>query len=152
MPATTHHVAPNPQVELLDARRQLVGIANRLIQQEHRLYEIQQTLPVSAGQLAMEEESIPYSAAGFMYAELAQIQARGLRQTIRRLLVLSKKTDHELAIEFCGLSPVSDSSGDFGPEVESLSDLDRFRVRVLKTWPDLAETARGSAESEDDDE
>lgn len=146
MPGTTHQVTSNPQLELLDARRQLVTIANRLIQQEHRLYEIQQTLPVSAVQLAMEEESIPYSAAGFMYVELAQIQARGLRQTIRRLLVLSKKTDHELAIEFCGLSPVSDSCGDFGPEAEHLSDLDRFRVRVLKTWPD------GPAEPEGDDE
>ena len=151
MPATTQ-AASDPQMELLHTRRQLVGIANRLIQQEHRLYEIQQTLPVSAVQLTMEEESIPYSAAGFMYAELAQIQARDLRQTIRRLLVLSKKTDHELAIEFCGLSPVSDSCGDFGPEVENLSDLDRFRVRVLKTWPELAETPRGSAEPEDDDE
>lgn len=150
MTTTTHRFTSNPQ--LLKARLQLVKIARLLIRQEHRIFEIQQALPLSASHLAMEEEAVPYSAASWMYVELARIQARGLRRTARQLLTVSKKTDHELAIEFCGLVPAVSSAGDCGPEVENLSALDRFRAMVLKVWPNLPDTLKELAEEEDDEQ
>ena len=86
MPTTPQFTA-SPQ--MLEARQQLVKIARLLIRQEHRIFEIQQALPLPASHLAMEEESIPYSAASWMYVELDRIQARGLRCTVRKLLDLS---------------------------------------------------------------
>jgi hypothetical protein len=150
MTTTTHRFTSNP--DLLKARWQLIKVARLLIQQEHRIFEIQQALPLSASHLAMEEESVPYSAASWMYVELAQIQARGFRRTVRQLLTLSKKTDHELANEFCGLAPRVSPADDYGPEVENLSALDRFRVMVLKTWPNLPDTLKGLAEEDEDEQ
>ena len=129
MPTTPQFTA-SPQ--MLEARQQLVKIARLLIRQEHRIFEIQQALPLPASHLAMEEESIPYSAASWMYVELDRIQARGLRCTVRKLLDLSKKTDHELALEFCGLVPEVDAAGDFGREVENKRTLERLREIVLE--------------------
>lgn len=127
---TTIEFSSSPQ--MLEARQQLVKIASLLIRQEHRIFEIQQALPLPASHLAMEEQSIPYCAASWMYVELDRIQARGLRSTVRKLLSLSKKTDHELAIEFCDLVPEVDEEGDVGREFENKRTLRRLREIVLE--------------------
>ena len=47
-----------------EAQRRIVSIATWILLLEQRLFEIQQSLPLAAAHLAMEEESIPYSTAG----------------------------------------------------------------------------------------
>ncbi len=141
MPANTRQLAPIPQV--LDAQRRIVTIATRILLHEHRLYEIQQSLPLGSAHLAMEEEAIPYTAAGYLYVKLAQVQSQRLRRAALELLALSKTSDQDLALEFGDLAMAKDNE-DTEPD-----DLDRLRLAVLREemFP-----ADGDSEGEDDDQ
>lgn len=141
MPTNTRLLAPIPQV--LNAQRRIVTIATRILLYEHRLYEIQQSLPLGAAHLAMEEEAIPYTAASYLYVKLAQVQSQRLRRAALELLALSKTSDQDLALELGDLAMAKD---DEGTEAE---DLDRLRLAVLR---DEMPSASGDSEREDDDQ
>jgi protein involved in polysaccharide export with SLBB domain len=74
----------------------------------------------------MEEEAIPYTAAGYLYVKLAQVQSQRLRRAALELLALSKTSDQDLALEFGDLAMTKDDE-----DTES-DDLDRLRLAVLR--------------------
>lgn len=114
MPANIRRLTPSPRI--LDAQRQIVTIATRILLQEHRLYEIQQSLPLGAAHLAMEVESIPYNAASYLYVKLARVQSQRLRRAAQELLSLSKTSDQDLVLAFDDLVVAGGEEADDGQE------------------------------------
>lgn len=115
MSTSTQQAASSP---VREAQRRIVNIAVWILLLEHRLYEIQQTLPLPAVHLAMEEESIPYGVASAIYGTLGQVGNQHLRHAARKLLEASKLTDQDLSLDFCDLGVESNGYRDLGPEVD----------------------------------
>lgn len=142
MATNAQPISPSPRIH--GAQRRMVSIATRILWHEHQLYEIQQSLPLEAAHLAMEEETIAYNAASFMYVRLAQIQTQRLRRAALDLLTLSKTSDLDLALEFADLARAKKGGG----ETAEGEDLDRLRLAMLREQGLAAEDDRKGADDE----
>ena len=141
MATNAQPISPSPRIH--GAQRRMVSIATRILWHEHQLYEIQQSLPLEAAHLAMEEETIAYNAASFIYVRLAQIQTQRLRRAALDLLTLSKTSDLDLALEFADLARARR-----GGETAQSEGLDRLRLTVLREQGLAAEDDRKGADDE----
>jgi hypothetical protein len=75
-----------PDARLLEAQRHVLEILVQLLEIDQRLYEISETLPLSALYINMEEGTIPCSGFARLYLTLEQVQGRHLKPAIEALL------------------------------------------------------------------